>query len=49
MKAMLIIIRRRGLPARRMVGLFANTVDAIIQGLDLLGEQRGAVSVEVLA
>jgi hypothetical protein len=48
MKAMLITIRRRGLPARRMVGIFAHTVDAVIQGLDVLGEQRGAVTVEVL-
>lgn len=49
MKAMLITIRRRGLPARRMVGIFSHTADAIIQGMDLLGEQRGAVSVKVLA
>ncbi len=48
MKAMAITISQRGLPKRRIVGIFASTADAVIRALDLLGEQVGAIKVEVL-
>ncbi|MBS3998222.1 MAG: hypothetical protein KGZ67_12995 [Hydrogenophaga sp.] len=46
---MAITISRRGMPARRIVGVFAHTVDAVLRGLDLLDGAPGAISVEVLA
>lgn len=45
----LITIRQRGLPARRIVGLFASTADALIHTLELLGDTvRGSISARPL-
>ena len=50
MKPIVITIRQRGLPARRIVGLFASTADAVIHTLEALGDTvRGSVSAQVLA
>lgn len=49
MKPIVITIRRRGFPARRVVGLFASTADAVIHMLETLGENvSGSISAEVL-
>ena len=45
-----ITIRQRGLPARRIVGLFACTADAVIHTLGALGDTvRSSISAKVLA
>lgn len=50
MRPILITIRQRGVPARRIVGLFATTADAVIHTLEALGDTvRGSISAEVLA
>lgn len=50
MRPIVITIRQRGLPARRIVGLFASTADAVIHTLETLGDTvRGSISAEVLA
>lgn len=49
MTPILITIRQRGVPARRIVGLFASTTDAVIHTLEQLGDSlRGSISAEVL-
>lgn len=49
MKRVLITIRRRGAPARRIVGLYRSTTDAVIHGIDLAGDEPCSISAEVLA
>ena len=51
MKTILVIIRRRGMPARRLCGLFRSTADAIINTMDTHGDSlAGAhISAKVLA
>ena len=51
MRAVVITIRRRGAPARRWVGIFASTADAIVHALDTLGEAAlgGSISARELA
>ena len=50
MKCIVITIRQRGLPARRILGLFASTADAVIHTLEALGDTvRGSISAQVLA
>jgi hypothetical protein len=49
MKPIAITIRQRGLPVRRIVGLFASTADAVIHTLEALGDLgRCSISAEVL-
>lgn len=45
MKAIVVTIRRRGLPARRFVGIYPSTADAVIAALELAGDQGGPVSI----
>lgn len=50
MMPIVITIRQRGLPARRIVGLFASTADAVIHTLEALGDTvRGSITAQVLA
>ena len=50
MKVVIVTIRRRGVPDRRLVGLFASTADAVIHTLEQLGDTvRGSISAQVLA
>ena len=51
MKTVLITIRRRGLPARRIVGLFRTTADAIVNTLDTLGDSLAGsrISAQVMS
>lgn len=54
MKPIVITLRRRGLPARRWVGLFASAADAIVHTLDWLDQAiptdqpRGSISARPL-
>lgn len=49
MKPIAVTVRQRGLPARRIVGLFASTTDAVIHTLETLGDLgRGSISAKVL-
>jgi hypothetical protein len=49
MRPIVITIRQRGLPARRIVGVFASTADAVIHTLEALGDTaRGSVSAKAL-
>lgn len=45
MKAILVTIRRRGLPARRYVGIYPSTADAVLAAIDMAGDQGGPVSI----
>lgn len=45
MKVVIVTIRRPGLPARRIVGIYPSTVDAIINAIDVMGTEPGAVSI----
>ena len=45
MKAILVTIRRRGLPARRYVGIYPSTADAVLAAIDMAGDQSGPVSI----
>lgn len=45
MKAILITIRRRGMPARRYVGIYPSTADAVLAAIDMAGDQGGPVSI----
>lgn len=53
MKAIAITIRQRGLPERRIVGVFSGTSAAIVAALDLLeaegATEVGRISTQVLA
>ena len=50
MTPIVITIRRRGHPARRIVGLFASTADAVIHILEKLGDNVcGSISAKPLA
>lgn len=50
MRPIVITIRQRGLPARRIVGVFASTTDAVIHTLEALGDTaRGSITARVLA
>lgn len=50
MRAIVITIRQRGLPARRIVGVFASTTDAVIHTLETLGDTvHGSISAKALA
>lgn len=51
MLPIVITIRRRGFPARRIVGLFRTTADAIVHTLDALGDTAlgGSISAKALA
>lgn len=49
MKQIVITIRRRGVPARRIVGLYRSTTDAVIHGIDLAGDEPCSIRAEVLA
>lgn len=47
--AIVITIRRRGHPARRIVGVFASAADAVIHTLELLGDTvHGSISARPL-
>lgn len=49
MTAIVITIRRRGHPARRIVGMFASAADAVIHTLELLGDTvHGSISARPL-
>ena len=49
MRPIVITIRQRGLPARRIVDLFATTADAVIHTLEQLGDTvRGSISAKAL-
>jgi len=45
MKAIVITIRRRGMPARRYVGIYPSTSDAVIAAIDATGYEGGPVSI----
>lgn len=47
MKRITITIRPKGLPVRRITGLFASTTDAALFAIEQLGEQAGSVSAKV--
>lgn len=50
MHSIVITIRRRGYPARRIVGVFASAADAVIHTLELLGDNVvGSISAKPLA
>ena len=51
MLSIVITIRRRGVPARRVVGIWPSTTDAVLAGIDMAGNEGGPASVraEVLA
>ena len=49
MLPIVITIRQRGLPARRIVGLFATTTDAVIHALELLGDaMQGSITARAM-
>lgn len=45
MKAILITIRLRGMPARRHVGIYPSTAEAVLAAIDMAGDQGGPVSI----
>ena len=45
MKAIVITIRRRGMPARRYVGTYPSTSDAVLAAIEMAGDQGGPVSI----
>jgi hypothetical protein len=49
MQRIVITLRRRGQPARRWVGLFATTADALIHTLDALGDAAFGSSISAKA
>jgi hypothetical protein len=49
MLTVLITIRRRGAPARRIVGIFATTADAIIHLMDTVGDSLAGCKVQAEA
>lgn len=40
-----VTIRRPGLPARRMVGIYPSTTDAVINAIEAAGQDAGPVSI----
>ena len=45
MKVVIVTIRRRGVPSRRLVGIYPSTTDAVIAAIDAAGEEGGPVSI----
>lgn len=49
MKRIAITIKRPGLPAQRITGLYPSTTDAVLSAMDLVGDEACSISARVAA